>query len=145
MRPLLPSSRAYHSTHSVDRGALVGATMPAPRHLCGPVPEPFAVLPRPVRMVPAPVVTGTVPDWYLQPLSVEARKVARCKVARYSSPVPLLWDPETCNLVEDKATVKAMKHPAINAPCGPIKLHDSQREQARLALRAIRAMLWKAV
>lgn len=114
----------------------------APRHLCGPVPESFVVMPRPIRLTTAPVVVGTLPEFVLRPLSLKAQRMARCKVARYASPVPLVWNADTCNLVEDKATVKAMKHPAINEPCGPIRLHDSQREQARLALRAVRAILW---
>ena len=116
----------------------------APRHLCGPVPESFVVMPRPVRMIPAPVVVGTVPDWKLQPRTLGAMLLAKCRVSRYSSPVPLVWNTETCNLDVDREMVQAMRHPAINEPCGPVRLHDTQREQARMALRAIHAMLYGA-
>lgn len=142
MRPMILSSRTHTSTVSVDGGALVVDEVPAPRHLCGPVPESFVVLPRPIRLTPAPVVVGTVPEFVLRPLSLKAQRMSRCKVARYASPVPLMWNAATCNLDVDRAMVQAMRHPAINEPCGPVKLHDAQREQARLALRAIRAMLY---
>lgn len=142
MRPMIPSSRTHTSTVSVDGSAMVVDEVPAPRHLCGPVPEAFHVLPRPIRLTTAPVVVGTLPEFVLRPLSLKAQRMARCKVARYASPVPLVWNADTCNLDVDREMVRAMRHPAIAEPCGPVRLHDRDREQARLALRAIRAILW---
>ena len=142
MRPMILTSRAHPSTVSIDGGALVVDEVPAPRHLCGPVPAVFHVLPRPIRLTAAPVVTGTVPEFVLRPLSLEAQRKAKQRISRYSSPVPLVWNDQTGNLDVDREMVRAMRHPAINEPIGPVKLHDAQREQARLALRAIRAMLY---
>lgn len=142
MRPMILTSRAHPSTVSVDGGALVVDEVPAPRHLCGPVPESFVVLPRPIRLTTAPVVVGTLPEFVLRPLSLKAQAQARQRISRYASPVPLMWNADTCNLDVDREMVQAMRHPAINEPIGPVKLHDAQREQARMALRAIRAMLY---
>lgn len=153
MRPMILSSRVHPSTVSVDGGALVVDEVPAPRHLCGPVPESFVVLPRPIRLTPAPVVVGTIPDWQLQPRSLGAQLLAKCRTYRYASPVPLVWSEwQGClrpgaswpmgTMIPDKLAMTMMRHPAIAEPCGPVRLHDRDREQARLALRAIRAILW---
>lgn len=137
MRPMIPVYRAHRSDHTADRGALVCANRMAPRELCGPVPEPFVVMPRPIKLTHEPVVVSTVP---LPKLT----KLARCRISRYSSPVPVVWNQTERNLVADRESINLIRHPAINEPVGPVRLSDAEREQARLAIRAIRAILWSS-